>query len=75
MKGCLTYLTYVYDTTTGIYLLEPIMVNYEFSYIFHIDLPSLPLKHDINLGINVELGTQSNSPYCMNPIELRELMK
>lgn len=47
----------------------------EFPYVFSKELPSLPPKCKVNFGIKLLLGIApvSITPYCMAPMELKEL--
>ena len=55
--------------------LEDILVIKKFPDVFPKELPSLPPEREVNMVIEVLLGTVpiSRSPYCMAPTELKEL--
>ncbi|XP_070029898.1 uncharacterized protein [Nicotiana sylvestris] len=74
-KGCLAYLTYVWDATTESLRIDSIPVVREFVDVFPSDLPGMPPDRDINFCIDLAPGTQPISipPYCMAPKELKEL--
>lgn len=40
--------------------MNSIQVVHEFMDVFLVDFPSIPLDHDIDLAINVELGHQAH---------------
>lgn len=56
-------------------IVESILVVCEFPDVFSIDLPRLPPEWEIDLAIEVELGTKPIyiPLYRMAPIELKEL--
>ena len=47
----------------------------EFPYVFHKELPSIPLEREVDLAIEIVPGTVpvSRAPYRMAPAELKEL--
>ncbi|WMV26022.1 hypothetical protein MTR67_019407, partial [Solanum verrucosum] len=74
-KGCLAYLAHIRDVEAESPSMEFIPVVSEFKEVFPIDLRSMPPDRDIDFCIDLESDTRPISipPYCMNPIELREL--
>ena len=74
-KGCQGILAYVLDTKMKVPDLEEIPVVKDFPDVFLEELLGLPPDKEIEFGIDVLLGTQPISipPYCMAPLELREL--
>ena len=54
---------------------EKIPVVREFSYVFPEGLPGIPLKREVDLSIEIVLGTvpMSRASYRMAPMELKEL--
>ena len=63
------------DSKKGQIELENILVVREFSDVFPEELPSIPLEREVDLSINILLGTTpiSRSPYRMGLTELKEL--
>lgn len=57
-KGCLSYLTYIWDTSAKMPPLELVGVVWEFMDVFPTDLLGVPLDRDTNFGIDLEPGTQ-----------------
>ena len=55
--------------------MEKIPVVREFPNVFPEELPSIPLERDVDLSIEIVLGTTpvSKAPYRMAPTELKEL--
>ncbi|WMV14263.1 hypothetical protein MTR67_007648 [Solanum verrucosum] len=73
--GCLAYLAHIRNIEVEFSSIESIPIVSEFKEVFHIDLPGMPPDRDINLCIDLELGTHpiSITPYRMTPVQLREL--
>ncbi|XP_069143502.1 uncharacterized protein [Solanum lycopersicum] len=74
-RECLAYMAHIKDTSVMTCMLESINVVSEFSEVFRVDLPSLPLERDIDSFIDMELGTQTISipPYRIAKTKLKEL--
>ena len=74
-KGCEAFLALVLDSKRGHVNLEDIPMINEFLDVFLEELPSLPPNREVDLAIEVLHGTTpiSRAPYCMAPIELKEL--
>ena len=55
--------------------MEKILVVREFPYVFPEELPNIPLEREVDLSIDIVLGTTpiSRAPYRMAPFELKEL--
>ena len=55
--------------------LENILIVREFSDVFPEELSGIPLEREVDLSIEILLGTTpiSKAPYRMAPIELKEL--
>ncbi|XP_070050234.1 uncharacterized protein [Nicotiana tomentosiformis] len=68
-KGCLAYLDYVRDTTVETPVIDSVPVVWEFSNVFPSDILGMPPNRDIDISIDLDLGTQSISipPYRMDP--------
>ena len=54
---------------------EKIPIVREFPDIFPKELPGIPLEREVDLSIEIVLGTvpMSRAPYRMAPMELKEL--
>ncbi|XP_070008684.1 uncharacterized protein [Nicotiana sylvestris] len=76
-KGCLAYLAYVRNTTTETPMIDSVPMVREFFDVFPSNLPSMPPDRDIDLCIDLALGTQYISflPYRMAPKKLKKLKK
>ncbi|WMV09491.1 hypothetical protein MTR67_002876 [Solanum verrucosum] len=74
-KGCLEYSAHIWDVEVESPFIESIPVVSEFREVFPTNLPGMPPDRDINFCIDLEPGTRTISipPYCMAPVELREL--
>ncbi|XP_048132232.1 uncharacterized protein LOC115727423 [Rhodamnia argentea] len=74
-NGCQGYLAAVVDTSIGETKLEEIAVVCEFPNVFPEELPGLPPKREIEVVIDLALGTEpiSKAPYKMALSELKEL--
>ncbi|WMV07513.1 hypothetical protein MTR67_000898, partial [Solanum verrucosum] len=74
-QGCLAYLTHVRDVEIEALSIGSILVVSQFSEVFPNDLPGMPSDRDIDVCIDLELGTCpiSISPYRMASAELREI--
>ena len=55
--------------------METIPIVKEFPYVFIEELPGIPLEKEVDLSIEIMLGTTpvSRAPYRMAPTELKEL--
>ena len=74
-KGCEAFLALMLDSKRGQIELENILVVKDFSDVFPEELPGIPLEREVDLSIEILLGTTptSRAPYKMAPIELKEL--
>ena len=74
-KGCEAFLALVLDSKRGQVDVEKIPVVKEFPDVFSEELPGIPPEREVDLSIEVVHGTTpiSRAPYCMTPIELKEL--
>ena len=74
-KGCEAFLALVLDSKRGHVNLEDILVIKEYPDVFPKELLSLPHERELDLSIEVLLGTTpiSRAPYRMAPTELKEL--
>ena len=63
------------DFKRGQIELENILIVREFSDVFPEELPGIPLEREVDLSIEILLGTSpiSRAPYRMAPTELKEL--
>ncbi|XP_070013716.1 uncharacterized protein [Nicotiana sylvestris] len=76
-KGCLAYISYVWDTTAESPMIDSVLVVQEFADVFPSDLPGMPSDRDIDFYIDLAPGTQPVSipPYRMAPKELKEQLE
>ncbi|XP_070045819.1 uncharacterized protein [Nicotiana tomentosiformis] len=76
-KGCDAYLAFVRDANIDTPTVESVPVVMVYPDVFMADLPGMPPDMDIDFGIDLLSDTQpiSITPYCMAPIELKELME
>ena len=74
-KGCETFLAMILDSKRGQVDVGKIPVLREFSDVFIEELPGIPLKGEVDLSIEIVLGTtpMSREPYMMDPTKLKEL--
>ena len=74
-KGCETFLAVILDSKRSQVDVEKILVVREFPDVFPEELPSIPLEREVDLAIEIVLGTvpMSRAPYRMAPTELKEL--
>ena len=74
-KGCEAFLALVLDSKRGQVDVEKIPVVKEFPDVFPEELPGIPPEREVDMSIEVVQGTIpiSKAPYCMAPIELKEL--
>ena len=74
MKGCESYLTYVFDNHVESLMLDSVPFVCKFLDI-PFDMPGIPSDCEIEFAIDLEAGTQpiSIEPYCMAPIDIKEL--
>ena len=74
-KGCEAFLALVLDYKRGQIELENILAVKNFSDVFPEELPGIPPVREVDLFIEILLGTTSTSraPYRMAPTELKEL--
>ena len=65
----------ILDSKSGQVDVEKISVVREFPDVFPKELPSIPLDREVDLSIEIVLGTapMSRAPYKMAPAELKEL--
>ena len=74
-KGCEAFLALVLDSKRGQIELENILVVKDFSDVFPEELPGSPSVKEVDLSIEILLGTTptSRAPYRMALTELEEL--
>ena len=74
-KGYETFLAMILDSKRGQIDVEKIPVVREFPNVFPEELPGIPLEREVDLAIEIVLGTvlMSRASYKMAPIELKEL--
>ena len=74
-KGCETFLAVILDSKRGQVDVEKIPVVREFLDVFPEELPGIPLEREVDLAIEIVLGTvpMSRAPYKMASTELKEL--
>ena len=74
-KGCEAFLSLVLNSKKGQVKLEDIPVVKEFPDVFPKELLGLPPERELDLSIEILLGTTpiSRAPYRMVPTELKEL--
>ena len=74
-KGCEAFLYLVLDSKRGQIELENILVVKGFPNVFPEELPGIPFVREVDLSIEILLGTAptSRAPYRMAPTELKEL--
>ena len=74
-KGCETFLAMILDSKRDQVNIENIPVVREFPDVFPEELPSIPLEREVDLAIEIVLGTvpMSKASYKMAPTELKEL--
>ena len=72
-KGCETFLGLILDSKRGQVDVEKILVVREFPDVFPEELPGIPLEMEVDLSIEIVLGTTplSRAPYRMAPTELQ----
>ena len=74
-KKCETFLVVILDSKRGQVDVEKIPVVREFPDVFPEELPGIPLEREVDLAIEIVLGTvpMSRAPYRMALTELKEL--
>ena len=74
-KGCEVYLAMVMDLNGGNNELANLPIVREFPNMFPEKLPGLPPEREVEVSIDVLLGTTpiAQTPYRMAPVELAEL--
>ena len=74
-KGCETFLAVILDSKRGQVDVEKILVVREFLDVFPKELLGIPLEKEVDLSIEIALGTtpMSRAPYRMALTELKEL--
>ena len=74
-KGYEAFLALILDSKRGQVDVEKIPVVRGFPDVFLEELPGIPLKREVDLSIEIVLGTapMSWAPYRMAPAELKEL--
>ena len=74
-KGCEAFLALVLDSKRGQIELENILVVKDFSDVFPKELPGIPPIREVDLSIEILLGTTPTygAPYRMASTELKEL--
>ena len=74
-KGCEVYLAMVMDLNSGTNELANLHIVRDFPDVFPEELPGLPPEREVEVSIDVLLGTTpiAQAPYRMAPVELAEL--
>ena len=74
-KGYEAFLALILDSKRCQVDLEKIPIVREFLDVFPEELPGIPLEREVDLSIEIVLGTAlvSRAPYRMAPAELKEL--
>ena len=74
-KGCEKFLALILDSKRGEVDVEKIPVVREFPDAFPEELPGIPLEREVDLSMEIVLGTtpMSRAPYRMVPTELKEV--
>ena len=74
-KGYEAFLALILDSKRGPVDVEKIPVVRELPDVFSEELPGIPLDREVDLSIEIMLGTApvSRAPYRMAPVELKEL--
>ena len=74
-KDCETFLALILDSKRGRVYVEKIPVVREFPDVFPEELLGIPLEREVDLSIEIVLGTtpMSRAPKRMTPTELKEL--
>ena len=74
-KGYKALLALILDSKRGQVDVEKISVVSEFPDVFPKELPGIPLEREVDLSIEIVLGTTpvSRAPYKMAPAKLKEL--
>ena len=74
-KGCETFLALILDSKRSQVDVEKIPVVREFPDVFPEELPGIPLEMEVDLSIEIVLGTTPmyRAPYRMALMELKEL--
>ena len=72
-KGYEAFLALLLDSKRGQVDVEKILVVREFPDVFPEELPGIPLEREVDLSIEIVLGTDlmSTTPYRMAPAELK----
>ncbi|XP_070045039.1 uncharacterized protein [Nicotiana tomentosiformis] len=74
-KGCNAYLDFVRDISVDTPTVKLVPEVRDYPDVFQVDFPGMPSGRDVDFGIDLLPGTQPISipPYCMAPIDLKEL--
>ena len=74
-KGYEAFLALILDSKRGQVDVEKIPIVREFPDVFPEELPGIPIEREVDLSIEIVLGTapMSRAPYRMAPTELKEL--
>ena len=74
-RGCLSYLDFIRDTCVEPPLMDCVPMVQEFLDVFPSDLPGFPPDRDIDFALDLAPDTKPIyvPPYCMAPVELKEL--
>nr|GFD26583.1 putative reverse transcriptase domain, aspartic peptidase domain protein [Tanacetum cinerariifolium] len=73
--GCEGFLTTIHDTTSEVPSIHEQPIVSEFPDVFPDELPGIPPVREVEFNIKLIPGSEpiSKAPYCMAPIELKEL--
>ena len=74
-KGYEAFLNLILDSKRGQVEVKKIPIVREFPDVIPEELPGIPLEREVDLSIEIVLGTTpvSRAPYRMAPVELKEL--
>nr|GFD35894.1 putative reverse transcriptase domain-containing protein [Tanacetum cinerariifolium] len=73
--SCEGFLATIHDITSEVPSIHEQPIVSEFPYVFPDELPGIPPVREVEFNIELISGSEpiSKAPYCMAPIELKEL--
>nr|GFD46097.1 putative reverse transcriptase domain-containing protein [Tanacetum cinerariifolium] len=73
--GCEGFLATIHDTTSEVPSIHDQPIVSEFPDVFLDELPGIPPVREVKFNIELIPGSEpiSKAPYCMAPVELKEL--